>query len=222
MFKNFKVEFKMVSPVCTIDHILLDSIISAAVAKDILKEEFYSGKNICGTREEIESFLDNILDKEYDVYCTSCGIGDYAEFVGSWTKRWHTKNDDNVYFKKGKHRVDTGAGYYKNYHMKMNLKSYKTVTFYVRGDMEKIKYYLETYITYIGKKGSQGYGKIREMLFEEIEDNYSIIKNDKIMRPIPVRFFNYDKLIDKIITEHAIIPPYWREDERELCIMPEI
>jgi len=226
MFKNFKAIAHMRSPVATIDYIILDAIISAAKAKEILGEEFYSGKNIAGEREDIERMLDPIIDKQYGVYCTSIGIGDNREYVGSWAKRWDDKNDDMVDFGgKGKERIDIGAGTFKNYHMPLVLKSYKTITFYVRGNMEEISRLLETYISYLGKKGSQGYGHINKWEFEEITMNYSIFNDGEIMRPVPVDKCQdylehiFEKQQNINIMQHATIPPYWRK-EKELCVIP--
>lgn len=226
MFKNFKAIAHMKTPIAAIEPIILDSIISAAKAKEILGEDFYTGENIAGTREQIESMLDPIIDKQFGVYCTSIGIGDNREHVGSWSKRWDDKNDDIVKFK-GKERVDIGSGFYKNYHMPLVLKSYKIITFYVRGDMEEIKRLLENYIFYLGKKGSQGYGQIRKWEFEETDENYSIFKDGKLMRHVPAEACQ--KYIEKKmkkqepidVREKAIIPPYWRNDHRELCLMPD-
>lgn len=224
MFKNFKVIAHMKTPIATMDNIILDSIISAAKAKEILKEEFYNGKNICGEIEDIRSMLDTILDREKGVYCTSIGFGDNRESTSSWSKRWDDKNDDIVEFKgKGKKRVDIGAGFYKNYHMPIITKSYKTITFYVRGDMKETKRLLETYMHYLGKKGSQGFGQINKWEFEEIENDYSIIKDGTIMRPIPAKQekIDFNKFDNITIRQHAVIPPYWRE-QKELCIIPGV
>ncbi len=227
MFKNFKAIAHMKTPIAAIDPIILDSIISAAKAKEILGEDFYTGENIAGTREQIESMLDPIIDKQFGVYCTSIGIGDNREHVGSWSKRWDDKNDDIVAFRgRGKERIDIGSGFYKNYHMPLVLKSYKTITFYVRGDMAEIKRLLEKYIFYLGKKGSQGYGQIRRWEFEEIEKDYSLFKKGEIMRPIPAEqceeYVEQQMRLGKNINarQHPTIPPYWRK-ETELCLMPE-
>jgi CRISPR type IV-associated protein Csf3 len=227
MFKNFKAIAYMRTPIAAIDPIILDSIISAAKAKELLGEDFYTGENVAGTKEEIESMLNPILDKQDGVYCTSIGLGDNREYVGSWSKRWDDKNDDIVEFRgRGKKRIDIGAGYYKNYHMPLVLKSYKTITFYVRGDMGEIERLLNNYIFYLGKKGSQGYGQIRKWEFEEIEENWSVWKDNKPMRPIPVE--HCEEYIDAQMKagepinarQHPILPPYWRK-ETELCLMPE-
>lgn len=135
MFNNFKIIARMSNSIAVTDFIILDAILSAAIAKKINGDKYYSGENIYGTKEWVDKYLGQILDKKQGVYCTSIGIGDNREYISSWCKRWDDKYDDIVKFKgKGKHRVDIGAGTFKSYHMPLVLKSYQTITFYVRGD----------------------------------------------------------------------------------------
>ncbi|HDF4164012.1 hypothetical protein ACRVX5_16595 [Clostridioides difficile] len=223
MFTNFKVIMYMSSPVATVDEIILDSIISAAICKECFSEQYYSGKKKYGTKKEIEESLDLVLDKKMGVYCTSKAIGDNEEFVSSWLKQFDSKDIDFIKEKKtGKPKVSIAAGYFKSYHNQLNLKSYKTITFYVRGDKEKIKNLLQNNINFVGKKNSQGYGEILKYEFLDCDEDYSIFKDEKIMRPIPFR--EYMKLEKPISKEHflkelPIIPPYWRSDHKELCIL---
>ena len=225
MLVNFKVIAHMASPIAATGIIILDSVISAAKAKELLKDDYYAGSNIYGTKEQIDEWLSNLLDKQYGVYCASIGVGDNREYVGSWCKRWYDKDDYIVNFEgKGKQRLDIGAGHYKNYHMPIVYKSYETITFYVRGDMKEVKRLLENNIYFLGKKSSQGYGQIREWEFEEIEENYSFWKDDKPMRPIPakecIEYIEKNKFCN--MQQHPLIPPYWRQDNIELCLMPEV
>lgn len=222
MFKNFKVIAYMGSPIATIDNIILDSIISCAVAKEQLGDEFYNGSNKYGTKEQLDDWLGEIIDKKQRVFCSSIGFGDTQENTTSWSKRFDVKNDDLIAFKgKGKERLDIGAGHFKNYHMPLVIRSYKTITFYIRGDLNKIKELLENHIHYLGKKGSQGYGEVLKWDFIEIENDYSLWKDNKPMRPIPANeCIDYIENNNYNMRSHAIIPPYWRNDNIELCIMP--
>lgn len=218
MFKNFKVIAYMRTPIATIEPIILDSVISSAYAKDLLKSNYYQGENIHGDEFLVIETLSKILDRKYDVFCTSQGIGENREFVSSWVKRFNNTDEDLIKFRgKGKKRIDVGGGPMKNYHMPIVLRSYKTIDFYVRGDMEEVKRLLTTQIGYLGKKGSQGFGQIKEWKFEEIEEDYSIFKDGKLMRPIPALHYENEKLIQQ---EHPLTPPYWRE-ERIMCTIPE-
>lgn len=229
MFKNFMAIAYMRTPIAAIDPIILDSIINAAKAKEILGDEFYAGANVYGDKQTIDDTLGPILDKQSGVYCTSAGIGENREFVGNWVKRWDSDNDDIVDFgSRGKVRTDIGSGQLKNYHMPIVLKSYKIITFYIRGDMEEIQRLLKDNIYYLGKKGSQGYGQISKWKFAEIEANWSAWKDDKPMRPIPIS--ECENYIEKMMRQnqhiatrrYPTIPPYWRNDHIEPCIMPEV
>lgn len=225
MFSNFKVIAKLGTPIAATDDIILDSIIACAVAKEELKDAFFEGGNKHGTKEEIDNWLGKILDKKYNVYCTSIGFGDYKEGICTWHKSFNTKNDDLILFKreKGKNRIDIGRGYFKSYNSSLTIKSYKTMTFFVRGELEKIKYLLNEHIYFLGKKSSQGYGEVLEWDFEKIDEDISVLKNNKPMRPIPlneVKNILNDNKINFNIQEHAIIPPYWRKDNREVCVVP--
>lgn len=219
MFKNFKVIMYMKSPVAVIDNVILDSIISAAAFKELLGDDYYAGNNETGTKETQDRVLSKILDKKYDVYCTSYGFGDNKEFLVNWNKRWESQYDNYVNLNKKK-KLDVGAGYFKNYHMPLIVHSYKCINFYVRGDLEKIKELLEKNIHFIGKKSAQGYGEIARYEFIEIESDYSIIKNNKLMRNIPIKYKEILNLKEEKMMDKAIIPPYWRSDYRELCIIP--
>ena len=223
MFSNFKVIAKLGSPVATIDNIILDSLISCAIAKEKLKDEFYRGKarNAYGTEKQLDDWLGKVLDKKDGVFCTSIGFGESREFSSHWSKKFDNKDDDIIKFTgKGKKRIDIARGSLKNYHMPIVLNSYKQMYFYARGDREEIIRLLNEHIHFIGKKASQGYGEVLEWESEDIKEDYSLIKAGKPMRPLPAK--NYKELIktDTKLQEHSRIPPYWRPDCKELCIMP--
>lgn len=226
MFDNFKVVAHMRTPIAAIDPIVLDSIILAAIAKEELADEYYSGTNEYWDKDKIKSVLGPILDKKYGVYCTSAATGSHREHVGKWTKRWDSVNDDIVNLgNKNKPRINIASGAFKNYHIPVVLKSYTKAVFYVRGDMAEVGRLLAENITYIGKKGSQGYGLINKWELFKIEEDHSLIKDNKPMRPIPVKECGellYQKDAEEIITRpYPTIPPYWRNNHIEACVMPE-
>lgn len=224
MFKNLEIKFYMNSPIVAIDYLHLDSILAAAIMKEKIGEEYYDYK----PNESQLIDIDLPLDKKYGVWCSSIGFGNNKESIGSWCKRWENKYDDCVKFNGKKERVDIGSGYFKSYHIPLVIKSYDYVIFYVRGDKEEISRLLNTYINYIGKKSSQGYGEIREIIINEIKEDWSCFKDNKPMRPIPIREYpNYLKdLINKGIEFtiqtglYSIKTPYWRTDCLEKCYIP--
>jgi hypothetical protein len=213
MFESFKVVISMASPIAASEHILLDTLLSAAKAKEYFGDDYFLGKPNSNNLKKI----DIPLDRKFDVFCGSIAFGDHKESIGSWSKRWDSKNDELVNFnKKSKARVDIGGGYYKNYHQPIILKSYKDIIFYGNGDIEETERLLKTYIFFIGKKISQGYGEIRDIEVVKTDYDYSVLKEGKPTRPIPSREIN----LDCETMPHSTLPPYWRTDCVELCYMP--
>ena len=56
--------------------------------------------------------------------------------------------------------------------------------------------------------------------FEKIENDYSLFKDGDVMRPLPARLCDLENIENYKVQNYAIIPPYWREDNIELCVMP--
>jgi len=228
MFEPCKLIFKMRTPIAVLGNIFLDALISAACAKEILGDDYYNGltnqKDLNGGAEWKEEDLPIYFNKSLNVYHASVGFGANLESLCSWSKRWDNKYDDIVKFKgKTKGRIDIGAGYYKNYHMPIVIKSYKHIYFYANCDINKVENLLNKYIHFIGKKPAQGYGEIKEISIEKIKNDYSIWNkknNNKtlLMRPIPVSSQKL-KLINPI-EKISIRPPYWRTDYLKYCYMP--
>lgn len=220
MFKNLKITAKLSSPISITDNIILDTLILLGVAKQTLKDDFFLRQNTCFSVEEVKELLNPILDTKLDVFCASYGFGKSTEFTTRWCKKFHTKDDDLILFKgKGKQRVETGSGHFKNYHMPLVVKSFKEIVFFARGDKEKIKQALDN-VYFIGKKSSQGYGEVREWIIEEIEEDCSVLdKNNNPMRNIPAKYLK-EVGLDKILEyeNYPIVPPYKRE-EKEFCII---
>lgn len=222
MFENLKITFNMATPVAVMEYFYFDSILAAAVVKEKYGENYY---DIKPTEKELKK-IELPLEMKYGVWCGSVGFGENREYIGSWSKRWDDKNDDIVRFGKGKERIDIRSGQFKNYHMPLVIKSYKNIVFYARGEYEEIINLLNNHIYYVGKKASQGYGEIKSIIVEKINEDYSLFKDGVPTRPIPVEACHEyldiaaEKNLRLNIAKHAILPPYWRTDCLEYCFMP--
>ena len=71
-------------------------------------------------------------------------------------------------------------------------------------------------VVYLGKKTAYGYGRVKSIHIERIDRDYSIIKNSKAMRPIPIRMVR-DAEVKAML---AYKPPYWDKHSVELCAFP--
>lgn len=221
-FSNLKITAAMKNSVVLADPLRLDCILSAAKAKEILKDEYYTNQKQAGDAGTVIETLSQFIDF-FDlgkIFYTSFGFfnDDDKEFSISYSKRWNGLHDELVQFKgKGKAEIDTARGEFKSYHNHLTYKTSKCVTFYARGDKEKISQLLNDYIHFLGKKSSQGFGAVKEWIVEEIEQNYSLIKDGKPMRYIPISLVDYFNVSEYNTKEAALIPPAWRSDYRDIC-----
>jgi CRISPR type IV-associated protein Csf3 len=116
------------------------------------------------------------------------------EFRNFWHKRFDAQEaEDYADFQGRRGKVNVGAAQYKNYRMPLTIFLVPELTWYVVGDEDKLTPLLWQ-ITSIGKKRSQGYGKIREWEIEDADEDLSHL------RAIP------DPGGDAI---YGVRPPYW-------------
>lgn len=210
----FKVVFNLRSQAVITDDIYLDSIISAAKCKELIKGDYFAGNKQAGEIELVRKTLDPIIARGYDVYKCSKLFFDELHVTASYVKRFEKKYDKAINTKK---KIDEQRGFFKA--------AYNTLTYdadtkpyaFCEGDFDEIKRLLTDNIQFIGKKASQGYGQIKSIEFEKI-DKFNWIHNNALVRNIPAKYASQFKgLCDFDIAEIPLISPYWRE-ERELCI----
>ena len=224
MFANLKITAYMGNHTAVSEYIRLDCVLSAAKAKELLKDEYYLNPKTAGEKNLVIKTLSEFLafDAESSIFHASCGIGDGREFATSFSKRWNAADDEKVNFiGKGKKIIDISRGNFKSYHKATITRAYKEIVFYARGDKEIIENLLNKYIHYLGKKGSQGFGTVIRWEVEEIENDFSLVCGGSAMRFLPVEHFaNHITTNTEYIRKSSLIPPAWRDDCIELCFMP--
>ena len=165
----------------------------------------------------IDIDLSDVLERREEngefFYACSFAIG---EVKGEEIQYWHKRADQSdaekyVDFGKRKGKIDTKQGAYKSYRNPIVIKLIPKITWYVKGDKTKIEELLN-YITHIGKKRSQGYGRVSRWQILETEEDLSHL------RAIPDKNGLYYT---------GVRPPYWLDtnimqasipdDERLLC-----
>ena len=111
---------------------------------------------------------------------------------------WHKRFDFDlgtqyVDFEKRRGRVDVKSGHYKNYRMPLVTYLIQKLEWHAIGDLKQVEA-LVNEITHIGKKRSQGFGRVQRWTVEEWPEDLSFL------RAIP------DPNGDM---EMGIRPPYW-------------
>lgn len=128
--------------------------------------------------------------------------GEFFETIQYWRKKFR---QNRVEITKGSPNLTMGA--YREYNMPMPLLLCSKLIAYCVGDKDKITEALK-YIKYIGKKTANGKGKVISIDVEEVETDYSLVKDNKAMRWLPK---------DKGIRLVRPRPPYWNISNRVYC-----
>lgn len=223
MFQNLKITAKMRTQVCFSEYLRFDCILSAAKAKDILADTYYSQGKQCGDIQLVIDTLSKFLkfNEKLGVFHASCAISD-NEFVTAYSKRWNSAFDRAVSFKgKGRAEIDTARGFFKAYRNPLVYHVMPEIVFYAAGDKAEIERLLQN-IAYLGKKSSQGYGEVSEWIVEVIDDDKSIFDGEKLMRMVPCVSYveaGYSVGADMNTAELAVIPPAYRQ-EKTGCFVP--
>jgi CRISPR type IV-associated protein Csf3 len=121
-----------------------------------------------------------------------------------WNKRFDSSFADLVNFNKRRGKVAIAQGPYKAYHMPIFYRVAEKIIWYCIGDRERITELLLT-VTHIGKKRSQGWGRVMQWDIIEITDNWSTHKDGHLTRGIPV--FDASQPCD--LMYYGLRPPYY-------------
>lgn len=224
---NMRVTAHLTAPVAVKDYIRLDSLISCAIAKDILGDDFYKASNNKHESEEtVIDTLSEVLVYNTDLHVFHASFGrfkDDREFQTCYSKRFNSQHSDLINFQgKGKQEIDTTRGQFKSYRNTLVYKSTDKLYFFARGNIGKVKQLLRN-ICYVGKKSSQGYGAISNWTVVEMEDDFSILDNNKrLMRNVPIDYLKAEDfdVNTAYVKKMAIIPPAYRE-EQYFCFCPK-
>ena len=136
-----------------------------------------------------------------------------------WNKRFDSKFADLVDFGKRRGKVSIRQGRYKAYHMPVFYRAALWVEWFCVGDRAAIEHLLST-VTHLGKKSSQGWGRVSSWEIESWLADWSVWRDGQLMRGIPTedvagveRPFN--------IKYYGIRPSYWKDGNQKMLAMPE-
>lgn len=162
-------------------------------------------------RLEFLSFSDGIYHASNPIF--------NINFIGN---EFMSKNFDNKFYKEiGKNPnipalYEKGSGRLKAWLVSFEKISTDKITYYVKGDFEKIADLLKN-LRYIGKKASIGFGKIKSISIDEIENDLSLVQNNKAMRHLPdISKYQNLKNIGKVLL--PLTHPYWKKGNDEVCL----
>lgn len=127
-----------------------------------------------------------------------------------WNCRLDTKHLDLVDFGKLKARVDIGAGAYKSHHMPIFYRHALHVDWYVMGIESELAELL-IHCTHLGKKTSQGWGRVAQWEINRQTEDWSVLgPGGRLMRAIPAE--------RGVLT--GFRPSYWEPRNQATCEAP--
>jgi len=92
------------------------------------------------------------------------------------------------------------------------------IHFYIKGSAEHIGALLTNEVKSIGQKQKLGFGKIKHVEIEEIEEDKGYrLDEATASKPLPLSSFD---VMSKKIAYFRRSAPYWKKDQQEACYMP--
>lgn len=139
--------------------------------------------------------------------------GSHADYGAFWVKRFDQEHAGLVDFEGRRGNVIVEKGRYKAYHMPTFLRHALEVSWYVVGDPGEIEALL-AHATHIGKKTSQGNGRIIEWRVEPWAEDWSVAGPDgRLMRALPAPN-------DPAAVLYGYRPSYWLPENQTRCLLP--
>ncbi len=214
-FVPFRITFKMGSPVAvTMPWINFDGLIAHLMLLDALGDDFFitpKKLNLTDSLPHNRRLLP--IKKTNGIYHASVSIfvpnnlrvtHIYKRFEDRWTDKLKAK------------KISLGSGKFRSYILAEPYVSCREVIYYVFGDMNIIRNLIEDYLFGLGNDCRIGFGAVRDILFEELDEDLSLTAGGIAMRPIPVEMC--EEYEDSAYLAYRA--PYWNPKNVALCVPP--
>jgi len=112
-------------------------------------------------------------------------------------------------------KIERGSGHYRDWMLRWVLASAEYCTFYGVGNLALLRELLED-LTHLGNDTRVGWGRVQRWELVPLREDWSLVRDGRAMRPIPVRFVR--AYADAVPL--AWRPPYWDPRNVDLCVPP--
>lgn len=205
-----KVVFRMVTPVAlTYPWVHFDAILA-----HLWLRKNYEGYRSLPSKRVVDLDMDLPLKKTGDIYHASVSFFDVSDaYTTKIYKRFCEKHLNLKRIRQKK--IDRSRGHFKDFAISLTYIPARTVTFYAYGEIEEVEGLLRG-LAGIGKKVAIGFGFYRDSSVEPIDEDYSVVKDGKAARPIPVDMVEEAEDVAML----AYRPPYWDRRRMKPCVPP--
>lgn len=152
--------------------------------------------------------------------CSAPAYRYQGEETTKFRKRWEPNGQVN--WGKRKPKFSTSEGGEKSYDLPLFLRLTSRIDWFAVGDGQAIESIVSE-ISGIGKKRSHGHGQIFQWSVSVIKEDWSIVRDNQLMKPIPTKLFKTLNLpLSNNILQWGFKPPAWLPENKTLCVMPEV
>ncbi len=219
------------APVASADpYIHLDSFLSFAAAVESIG---YDGLDELSDSDSPLYFEDEMPLEQYRVddewvwasSAASIAVPDDEQQASAperWsTTRWRKRFDHDPEHQIKKTHVNVSSGEFKGYNAALPYTAADELVFFFEGDADRVVEMIETHVPAIGKKRSQGFGRIRNVSVQDVGDaiESAVYHNGRVLRSFPVQFFGKVP-VNTPFQRRTVRPPYWHADNQCMAVPP--
>ncbi|MFZ5986372.1 MAG: hypothetical protein ACOYWZ_04490 [Bacillota bacterium] len=217
IFEPLKITFSLSSPLClNFPWLYFDGLISHLMLRSALGNDYY----LLPSKDALPAMNKALRGFEFPkfpikqtkgMYHSSASILDVDKKLTEimfkrFEERWAGDKKKKIY---------RGIGFFRDYAIRHIYIPAKTVVFYVCGDREILNDLCKL-VGGLGDNTRIGWGAVRDFRIEEIEEDWSIIKDGVAMRAIPKNLLQETE--EKVYI--AWKPPYWASESIAMCAPP--
>jgi len=214
-FRPLRVTLRMRTPVAlNYPWIFFDGLLAHLLWR-MLEPEEYRALPSKVLDERLRAVLDLLpLERTGPVFHASASVFDTeSRYVAYIYKRFCERYLD--YERVKRKRLERGRGFFRDFRIGLVVVPARTVTFYAKGEASKIEELLHG-LPALGKKRADGFGFVSGFEVEEVEEDWSLVRDGVAMRPLPVGMLAWRS--DAVMMAYR--PPYWSKRNITLCAPP--
>lgn len=149
------------------------------------------------------------------------GDGDSGALERWNTTRWRSHFDDDPEHQIKETHVNTSSGEFKSYNAALPYSAADSLTFFFEGDADRVVELIEEHVPAVGKKRSQGFGRIRNVQVTSADGavESAVFHNGRVLRSLPSCFAG--EVVPEVTYERRTVrPPYWHQANQVIALPP--
>jgi CRISPR type IV-associated protein Csf3 len=227
-----KLEVELAAPVAASDPFIhLDSFLTYAAG--IEQIGFQALQELDPSSDDPRFFAETMPLKQYrspinDEWVWACSAAQVGEMDGlrgddgSWnTTKWRKRFDHEADHQEKDTQVNITTGEFKSYNAALPYNPVDRLQFFFEGDADRVMDLLNRHISGIGKKRSQGFGKIRELSVADVSDHVAsaVWNAGRTLRSLPASFLTETPTGIRV-ERRTVRPPYWHANNQTMAYPP--